>query len=288
VPARSGDVTVPFAEVDSQFFSTLGVSMLRGRSFTREDLSSSARVAVIDLQLAAALWPNEDPIGRRFRLDADRPWITVVGVSGDLKLMGADDRKFPFEIYYPRPVSGRATRYVAMAIRTAGDPSALIAAVKRAIRQANPDQPISTIVPAEEAFAESVAKPKFVLVLMSCFAGLALGLSVVGVYGVLSYAVVQRTREIGIRMALGARASDVLRAMLIDGVRLAVLGISLGLIGVMATSRLVASLLFDVVPNDAAALAGASASLAVVALGAVFIPALRASRVNPLAAISAE
>jgi putative ABC transport system permease protein len=285
---KSGESVIPFAEVDTGFFTTVGVPVLRGRSFNGEDAGSKERTAVVNTKLAAALWPSLDPLGRRFRLDPARPWITVVGVVGDMKLMGPDDRQVPFGIYFPRPRLGRATRSLSMAVRTDRDPSTLAVAVKRAIRRVNPDQPIRRLAPAADLFAESMSKARFTLVLLSAFAAIGLGLAVAGTYSVLSYSVVQRRREIGIRMALGAEPRDIVRELLGDGLILAAAGMIIGLIGVSLTSRLTGALLFGVAPRDPLVLISMSIVLLVASILATLIPASRASRVSPLIAITPE
>lgn len=288
-PAHAAELVVPFAEVDTAFFGTLGVPILRGRAFTREELTDGTRrVAVIDPQLANALWPQQDPIGRRFRLNPGRPWTTVIGVAGDVKLMGPDDRQFRYELYYPRPVLGRATHSLSIAVRTAGDPRSMVRPIREALREANPDLPVARVSSAAAQFAEANAKPRFVLVLLTTFAGVAVTLAVIGIYGVLSYSVAQRTREIGIRMALGARGADVLRSVLREGAVLSIAAAALGLWGVLATGRLARSLLFGVTPADPGVLAVAASLLVAVSLAAVSVPARRASRVSPVRAIEPE
>lgn len=288
-PAHAGELIVPFAEADTAFFGTLGVPLLRGRAFTREELTDATRrVAVIDPHLADALWPQQDPIGRRFRLNPGRPWTTVIGVAGDVKLMGPDDRQYRYELYYPRPLLGRATHSLSIAVRTMRDPRAVVLPVREALRNANPDLPVTRVSPAETQFAEANAKPRFVLVLLSIFAGVAVALAVIGIYGVLSYSVAQRTREIGIRMALGARAVDVLNTVLREGAALAIVATGLGLWGVLATGRLAGSLLFGVTPADPGVLAAAAGLLILASLVAVLAPARRASRISPLRAIEPD
>jgi putative ABC transport system permease protein len=288
VPVKTGGVVIPYSEIDTAFFSTLRVPLLRGRAFTAADMTHDEHLAIVSADLARALWASGDPIGQRFRLDPDDKWMTVVGVSANLKLMGADDRSNPYSVLAPRIASPRPTRNLAMAVSTAGDPAASVAAVTRAIRSVSPAMPLTDVGSAAAEFANANVQPKFVLVLMSAFAGLALVLAVVGVYGVLSYSVAQRTREIGIRMALGARASDIVAAMFREGAAIALGGTAIGLAGVLLTARLATKLLFGVAPTDAMVLATVSGVLVAAAIVAMLAPAMRASRVSPLVAMSPD
>ena len=287
-PLNTETITIPFAEADTAYFATLGIGLVRGRAFSAEDRRATDSRVIIDPDLARALWPTEDPIGRRLRLDPDGKWHTVVGVAEDVKLMGPDDAAGKYGIYYALPTLGRATRFVEFVIRTSGDPERLVQPIKRAIWALDPQQPIQDVATARERMAEALAKPRFLLTLMSVFAGVALGLAVIGIYGVLSSAVAQRTREIGIRMALGAQTGDVLRAILGHGIALVALGAVLGVSLTAAGGRVVRSLLFGVEPLDPAAYAIAAATLVLAALVACYIPARRATRVDPLVAVRAD
>ena len=287
-PVTSGEVVIPFAEVDTGFFAAMGIPLEKGRAFMMEDVRGDERNVIVNLALVQALWPGQDPIGRRFRIDPDRPWLTVVGVVGSVKLLGPDDRQFPYSMYYPRPEAGRATQQISLAIRTAGPPAASAAAVRRAIHEVYPDLPLWNLLPASERFAEGVAKPRFVLLLLGVFAGLGLVLALVGVYGVTSYAVLQRTREIGIRMALGAGQRDVLRTFLGEGAVLTAIGLTLGVLGTLATSHLAAALLFGVGPRDPVVISLSVVVLASATLLGIFVPARRASRVSPMVAMEPD
>lgn len=287
-PLNAETITIPFAEADTAYFATLGIGLVRGRAFTVEDRRASDSRVIIDPDLARALWPTEDPIGRRLRLDPEGKWHTVVGVAEDVKLMGPDDAAGTFGIYYALPTLGRATRFVEFVIRASGDPALLVQPIKRAIWASDPQQPIQEVATARERMADVLAKPRFLLTLMSVFAGVALGLAVIGIYGVLSSAVAQRTREIGIRMALGAQTRDVVQAVLGHGVTLVALGVALGVSLTVAGGRLVRSLLFGVEPLDPTAYAIAAATLVVAALVACYVPARRATRVDPMVAVRAD
>ena len=287
-PLNTETVVIPFTEGDTAYFSTLGIRLTRGRGFTEEDRRSTERRAVIDPTLARALWSSADPIGRRFRLGPDDPWVTVIGVADNVAMLGPDDKGARYGIYYPLPTKPRATRFVQLVVRTAGDPARLGLAMKRAIWAVDPQQPVTRVATAREQMAESLAKPRFLLTLMAVFAGVALALAVIGLYGVLSHAVAQRTREIGIRMALGAQSTAVLRSVLRSGTILIALGIAVGLGLTAAGGRVVRSLLFGVAPLDPLAIAVAGVTLALAALAACYVPARRATKVDPLVALRAE
>jgi putative ABC transport system permease protein len=287
-PLNTDMITIPFAEADTAYFATMGIGIVRGRAFTAEDRRTTDSRVIIDPDLARALWPSEDPIGRRFRLNQDGKWHTVVGVAQDVKLMGPDDAAGKYGMYFALPTIGRATRFVEIVVRSTGDPARLVQPIKRAIWTIDPQQPIEEVVTARERMAEALAKPRFLVTLMGLFAAVALGLAVIGIYGVLSSAVAQRTREIGIRMALGAQTGDVLRGVLGHGAMLTALGTLLGAGMTLSGGRLVRSLLFGVEPLDPAAYAVAAVTLVVAALVACYVPARRATRVDPLVAVRAE
>jgi putative ABC transport system permease protein len=279
-------ITIPFTQADPDYFSTLGIRILRGRALSEEDRRATDKRVVVDPDLARALFATADPIGRRFRLSPEDDWLTIVGVASDVKLVGPDDAQGKFGIYYPFPVRPRG--FVEFAIRTNGDPRAVIEPVKRAIWAVDPQQPITSTSTARELMATAVAKPRFLLTLMGVFAGVALVLAVIGLYGVLSHAVAQRTREIGIRMALGAQPSNVLRSILGYGGALTALGVAIGVALAAAGGRVIRTLLFGVAPMDPLALVTAGVTLALFALVACYVPARRATKVDPLVALRSE
>jgi predicted permease len=279
-------MTIPFTQADANYFSTLGIRMLRGRALSEDDRRATDKRVVVDPDLARALFAKADPIGRRFRLSADDAWLTIVGVASEVKLVGPDEAQGKFGIYYP--FSLRPRGFVELALRTDGDPRALIEPAKRAIWSVDPQQPITDASTARELMATAVAKPRFLLTLMGVFAGVALLLAVVGLYGVLSHAVAQRTREIGIRMALGAQPSNVLRSILGYGGTLTALGVVIGIAVAAAGGRVLRTLLFGVAPLDPVALIAAGGTLAVFALVACYVPARRATKVDPLVALRSE
>jgi putative ABC transport system permease protein len=287
-PVSKDMLTVPFTEADEAYFSTLGIRVLRGRALTEDDRRSAEKRVVIDPELASALWPTADAIGRRFRMGPDDDWLTVVGVANDVKLVGPDDAEGRFGVYYPFPARPRSGAYVELAVRTNGEPRAVIESVKRAIWAVDPQQPIAKVLPARDMMAGAVAKPRFLLTLMGVFAGVALALAVIGLYGALSHSVAQRTREIGIRMALGAQPANVLRSVLAYGGVLTALGVVVGVAVAAAGGRVIRTLLFGVTPLDPLVIGAAGVTLGCFALVACYVPARRATKVDPLVALRAE
>ncbi len=288
-PALGGGVRViPFSEVDTGFFATMGIPVLRGRGFSVSDTRDSSGHVIVSQAMARTLWADRDPLGRRFRLDEDSRWLTVIGVAGEVKMLGPDDREFPFSFYYPRQEAGRATRQLSLAIETAGPPAAYASSIRETIRRISPDLPVLSLASAQSRFAEGAAKPRFVLLLLSLFAGLGLLLAVVGVYGVTAYAVLQRTREIGIRMALGADRPTILQSFLREGLGLAAAGAVLGGAGVITTSHLVAGLLYGVSPRDPVTVVAAVVLLLLSGVAGVLVPARRATRVDPMIAMAPD
>ncbi len=285
-PARpSGDAFLMFTNVDTAYFRVMRIPIIAGRAFQVEDTREGANTVVIGAHFAASLWPDQNAVGRRFRL-RDDPWLTVVGVSGDVKLEGPDDRFGRDLVFYPVAID--RMRYVRIALRTAGDPTALAPAARDVVREMNPALPIRSIETAEQAMAELVSQPRFVLTIMSVFAAIALVLAAVGVYGLVSFTVAHRTREIGVRMALGAHRRDVLAGVLRSGMLLGGLGALLGLAGAAALSRFTRSLLFGISPFDPVAFALVAAALLVACAAALAGPARRAAGVQPASALRGE
>ena len=285
-PVAEQPPLLPFGEADTSYFRTLGVPIRQGRAFAAADLEPGSNVAIVSDALARLLWADGRALGRRFRLDAQSDWLTVVGVAGDVKLLGPDDREGRFQYY--RPVRPGAGGQRTIAVRAAGDPATLLPALKAAVWSVDPEQPFAGVETAVARYREPLAKPRFLLTLMLAFAGVAALLAAVGLYGVIAYTVAQRTREIGIRLAIGARASRVVAGVVREGTALALLGIGVGLAGALALGRLLETLLFGVSATDPATLAAVAAGLALLALLATWIPARRASRVDPVIALREE
>jgi putative ABC transport system permease protein len=212
--------------------------------------------------------------------------MSIVGVIGDVKQLGLDSNAKP-EVYFP--YSQVTSPQMSVAVRTTtSDPLGLVAGIKAQIQTIDKDLPLDDAKTMQQLLAESVSGRRFNMLLLAVFAGVALALALVGIYGVMSYAVSQRTQEIGIRMALGARAADVLKLVVINGMSLALIGVAVGLAGAFALTRLLSSLLFQVTPTDRTTFAGVAICLIVVALVACFVPARRATKVDPLVALRNE
>ena len=268
------------------FFGTLRIPLLRGRDFTARDDSASTPVIIINASFAARLFPGENPIGKRVRSwPADAGLREVVGVVDDVRYYGPDDANMPL-VYVPHGQDpfGRM-RFV---VRTTGERANVVAAARREIAALDPDVALALVSTMDEAVQTALATPRFTTYLLGGFAGMALLLVAVGLYGVLSYGIAQRTREIGIRMALGARTGTVLRMVVREAVVLVTLGIAVGGAGALVLSSVMESLLFEVTPTDPATMAVVVAILATVGAVAAWVPAMRATRVDPLIALRSE
>jgi predicted permease len=291
-PEADGGTTVsdmeflPFSSVDTSYFRVMGIDLVQGRAFDASDLSQGTSSVIVDVDLARALWPDGSAAGRRFRLGADEEWLTVVGVSEDVKLEGPDDADHPHALFYPTSASRMSGATVA--IRADGASTALIEPVRNVIHSLDPVLPIGEIEPAESRFAEAIDQPRFVLVMMGAFAAVALVLVAVGIYGLVSFMVVRRTREIGIRKAIGADDGQILGAVLGRGVVIALAGLAGGVVGALFLSRYIARLLFEVPAVDPVTLAAVSGVLLLSCTLALMLPARRAARVAAAEAIRLE
>jgi putative ABC transport system permease protein len=278
----------PFAiwsSVTPDYFRSMSIPLLKGRFFTDRDAPGSSGVAIVSSSLARRLVPSADPIGRRMVVDGiDKP-VEVVGVVGDVHQLGLISGETA-EVYFP--FSQLPVPLICFAIRTTSDPLSLAKAAQRAIWAADKDQAVSHLMSMVQLASESLAPQRIVALLLGIFAGAALALAAIGLYGVISYSASQRTQEIGIRMALGAGRSAVLRLVVFDGVKLILLGLGLGLAGATVLTRLLSGLLYGVRPHDLSIFAGVSILLAGVAVLACWIPARRATRVDPMAALRQE
>ncbi|MGO9268945.1 MAG: ADOP family duplicated permease [Terriglobia bacterium] len=290
-PTAPGTTTPQFMDhetVAAGYFRTLQIPLLAGREFTEQDAAGSLPVAVINQTMARAFWPHQDPIGKHIMPGAPRPgaaWLTIVGVVGDVKSAALDVASIP-QMY--RPLSQHPVRTMALVIRTSADPMSVISEVRRQLFALDKDRPLYHVAAMEQIVSDSVAPRRFDLLLLGVFAALALALAAVGIYGVMSYSVAQRTHEIGVRLALGARRGDVLRLVARQGLTLALAGIAIGLVASLALTRLISGLLFSVRATDPITFAGVSLLFACVALVASFIPAHRATRVDPIVALRHE
>ncbi len=281
----TGAFPASFRAVSQDYFRTMRIPLLKGRWFDDRDTASSQSVVVINKTMARQIWPGEEPLGKRIKHGFKEQVAEVVGVIGDVKYGGLDQQTKP-EMY--APFSQRSWPFMRIVVRTKSDPMNLAAAIRTEAQAIDKDQPIDKLTTMASVVGASIATRRFYGQLLGAFAVLAFILASVGIYGIVSYSVAQRTREIGIRMALGAKQSDVLRLVLAEGSWLTMLGVILGLAGAFAATRVLTSLLFEVKPTDPVTFIGLSILLATVALLASYIPARRATKVDPLVALRYE
>src|SRR4029450_2227977 len=288
----------PFENVDyyqnvmSDYFETMGVAIVAGRSFQPSDAPSSGMVAVVNETLVNTFWKGQNPIGQRLRpcCGDQIPWFTVVGVAQDVKQGGIDQKPgtefYQFVEQFAQGPGGPETMNVVL--RTTLQPGALAQTIEGAVREVDRSVPVVRFQGMEDVFAESIRRPRLLAQWIGAFAGLALLLAAVGTYGVLSYMVAERRREIGIRLALGADHTRVLGQIMKQGLVLTAVGVVAGLAGALGLNRLIASLLFGVQPTDTTTMVGVVATITLVAAVACWLPAWRASRVNPIVVLRAD
>ncbi|MBA2731391.1 MAG: ABC transporter permease, partial [Acidobacteria bacterium] len=276
------------------YLKAMDIRLIKGRFFTAQDTQSSPRVAVIDEAFARQQFPDQDPIGQRLAGNEDNPSAEIIGVVAHVKHFGLDsEERIKSQLYLPfnqapDKLLPRLASRMNLLLRTTDDPLTLSAAVRREVQALDPNQPVYNVTTMEQTLDQSLATQRLSTMLLMMFAGVALVLAAVGIYGVMSYVVTQRRHEIGIRMALGAQRADVLRLILRQGMWLTACGVALGLVAAFALSRLMASLLFGVSPTDPLTFAGVAVALAVVTLAACLIPARRALKVDPMIALRYE
>ena len=269
------------------YFKTMGIAVLKGRSFTDQDKAGAPLVVIINETLARRYWPDTDPIGKRMRYPGpldENPWMQVVGVAQDVK----HEMNLPITEDFYTPHAQDAWQSMVLVAKTKVEPAAMAAPIRQQVVAIDKDQPVFDVKTMREVRANSLALYSFSSVMLSIFAGVALLLAAIGIYGVMSYAVTQRTQEIGIRMALGASAIDVLKLVVKNGMSLAVIGVVVGLAGAFALTRLLHSLLVGVTPTDAITFSTVTFGLLLIALLACYLPARRATRVDPLVALRYE
>jgi putative ABC transport system permease protein len=280
-PPLQGDYRV----VGADYFATLDIPLVRGRRFTTADAPDAAQVVVISQQAARIFWPDVDPIGKRVSLDGGANWVTIVGIVGDVRQYGLDREPTP-QIY--RPFSQFPIRESTFLIRTTGEPAALGRRLQALVRAIDPQQPVANLRTLRELRGDSLAPPRLTMTLLAIFAALALVITATGLAGVIAFTVSQQTREIGIRMALGAAQGGVLRAILRQGLSMVALGLAIGIGGALALSRVMDGLLYGVGPSDPLTFIVVALVLIGVAIVACFVPARRATTIDPLIALRSE
>jgi putative ABC transport system permease protein len=286
-PAEPGSLPgANYSVACPNYFRTMGIPVLKGREFTRQDTVTAPGVIVINEKMAHTYWPKEDPIGHAIRLGgSDGPRLTVVGVVGDVHFLGLDS---PVYRQFFRPYTQAGWPVMTTVVRTITAPGTLTAPVKQAIAAVLPDLPVSGVETMEDIVHNSTGSRRFPMLLLSVFSVIALVLAAVGILGVVGHSVAQRTREIGIRMALGAETVDVLRLMVNSSMVWVLVGVVVGVAGAAGLTRMLSGLLYDVRPLDPVVLGGVSLLLAAVALLASYFPARRAARIDPIVALRCE
>jgi len=273
-----------FASVSPDYFKTLGIPLKAGRLLAETDKGEAPHVVIINETAKRQFWPNEDPLGKRVSTDAGEHWVTVVGVVGDVREFGLDHPPSP-EFYASQ---GQNAQPSTLIVRTIGEPRSMARALTRAVHDVDPQTAVTRILTLEQARYESMASPRVTASLLGIFAGLALVIAAAGIGGIMSLMVSQRIREIGIRIALGARPSSILQMVLGQGLLLAVMGIGIGIVGAVTLTGLVKSLLFEVPPTDILTFSGVGLTLLAAAAIASYLPARRAASVDPNIALRAD
>ena len=280
---------VHFRGVGPDYFRTMEIPLLEGRVFNAGDTAGKTDVIIVNKELVAESFPGENPIGKRIKpgisTDGKEPWREIVGVVGDVKHQSLDRGDTP-ECYVPEDQIGFGS--MSGVVRTSLDPASLIPAIREQVKAIDKDVPVYGVKTMDDYVAESVALPRLDSTLLGIFAGIALVLAVIGIYGVMSYGVSQRTNEIGIRMTLGARPTDILRLVLGQGLGIALMGVGIGIVGSLGATQLLSKLLFGVSPADPITFAGVVVGLVICASLACYIPARKATRVDPMVALRHE
>jgi putative ABC transport system permease protein len=289
-PRPGENINVDYQVISPSYFATMEILLLRGRAFTDADDEDRPRVVIIDESMARKYFPGEDPVGQRIALgDPTRQdsWRTIVGVVDNVHYASVDAPPVP-TAYTPYRQDRESWTRMAIVLRTNVEPSSLAAALRREVAAVDPNQPVTKVETMTQLMGESVARPKFVMLLLGVLAAVALALAAVGIYGLLSYSITERTREIGIRLALGAQTREVFKLIIGHGLLLALTGISVGLVAAFALTRFLTNLLFGVSATDPLTFASISLLLTFVALLACYLPARKAAKVDPLIALRYE
>jgi putative ABC transport system permease protein len=286
-PEPGQSISVNWRSISPDYFRAMGSPLVAGRTFTEEEAWQKLSAVIINQALQRRYWPDENPLGKRIKFGGapDSPWVTIVGVAADVKESGLNADT---EAGLYLPYSLAPNQAMTLVLRTGPEPLSLAAAAGAAIRQVDSEQAVSNISTLEQLLSETVAQPRFNTGLLALFALLALLLAAVGIYGVMSYTISSRTQEIGLRMAMGAQARDVLKLVVGQGMRLVAFGLALGLLAALGLTRWLKTLLFGVEATDPLTYAVIAALLAAVALPACYIPARRAMKVDPLVALRHE
>jgi predicted permease len=272
--------------VSPEYFHLLGMTLLRGRLFVDQDLEDTPSIAVINQAAARTYWPDQDPVGKRFRSDPSKPvWTTIVGVIADARTESLADAGIPlvyFDIYQ------RPAKFLAFYLRGQVDPSAILSQVRTQIQSVDAELPVFRAETLDDVLSSSLSVRRFSMEMVALFAATALLLAGLGIYGTISYLVNEQSREIAIRLALGAQRRDILKMVLRQGLTLAAAGAGVGLVCALVVSHLMAGLLYGVSPYDLSTFAGVTAVLTAVAIAASYVPALRAMRLDPITTLHAE
>ena len=275
--------------VTPAYLQTMAIPLLQGRALNEQDTETTPLVALINETMATEMWPGQDPLGKRIKFPGSeknpQPWRTVIGIVDGVKQY-ALDRKDPMQIYLPE--AQFPTSFMTLVVHTSSDPQSLIALVRSQISEMDKDQAVYNIATMEQLLANSISLRRFSTILLMSFAGVALMLAGVGIYGVISYSVTQRTHEIGVRMALGASRRDIIHLVVRQGMAMTLAGVGIGLVATFALTRVMETLLFNVSATDPATFVTIPVALTIVALGACFVPAERAAKVDPMEALRYE
>jgi len=285
---QGNDTGKPIAEfnaISPGYLQVLGIPLLSGRDFDRRDRPESAKVAIITQSVAQRHWHNQDPVGRRISFDNGKTWTQIIGVIGDLHEHGLD---LPVNDLIYVPFAQYPQTGPALIARTQGDPMAIARTVVQRLYEVDPNQPAGRIQSLEQFRADSIAAPRLTANLLGLFALLALAIAAAGIGGVMALSVSQRTHEIGVRMAIGARPAEIIRMILGQGMGLALMGVALGVLGAFALTHMVKSFLFGVTPSDPVTFLGVAAVLVTAAFAACYVPARRAARIDPTVALRVE